>query len=85
MKRKRVLCLQHLNAWAQFGGCDLQPNEVKVTVDRGIPGKDDATMPGRGKVEVRALFRMLTPSEIELLQQSKREIASRVRAMQRAA
>jgi hypothetical protein len=27
--------------------------------------------------------RMLTPSEFELLQQSKREIASRVQAMQR--
>ena len=38
------------------GGGGLQADEFKVTAGWGILGKEDATMPGRGKTEMRALL-----------------------------
>lgn len=37
-------------------GDGLQADEFKVTAGWGILGKDDLTMPGRGKTEMRALL-----------------------------
>jgi hypothetical protein len=47
--------LQRIGVPSRVGGGALQPDEFKVTAGWGILGKDDATMPGRGKVELRAL------------------------------
>ena len=41
---------------SKVGGGGLQADEFKVTAGWGILGKEDATMPGRGKAEVRALL-----------------------------
>ena len=41
---------------SRVGGGGLRADEFKVTAGWGILGKEDATMPGRGKTEVRALL-----------------------------
>ncbi len=41
---------------SRLGGGGLQPDEFKVTAGWGIFGKDGATMPGRGRIELRALL-----------------------------
>ena len=48
--------LQRIGVPSRVGGGALQPDEFKVTAGWGILGKDDATMPGRGKTETRALL-----------------------------
>ncbi len=48
--------LKNIGVPSRVGGGALQPDEFKVTAGWGILGKDGATMPGRGKTELRALL-----------------------------
>lgn len=48
--------LKNIGVPSRVGGGALKSDEFKVTAGWGILGKYDATMPGRGKVEVRGLL-----------------------------
>lgn len=47
---------------SKVGGGGLQADKFKVTAGWGILGKEDAAMPNRGKVEMRALLETDTDS-----------------------